>query len=168
MNYGLRAAMVGPNWAAMRDLAREGDWLGRAIRASTGAAAVSDLQAGIAALRRARDYWTADGHPQEAARVQVVMDQLEGFAAEGAGLTGSGLQAWQAKLYRYQQTPQAAWALYLQASGEVEVAAVTAALVDAEQVGWVTAGAFAGAFFGGFAGAYIGAHLAERGMRRGR
>lgn len=56
MNYGLRAAMVGPNWAAMRDIAREGDWMERAIHATTGAAAVADVQAGIAALRRARDY----------------------------------------------------------------------------------------------------------------
>lgn len=93
---------------------------------------------------------------------------MEGFAAEGASLTSAALSAWQAKLYSYQEDPRAAWALYLAASGEVEVAAVAAALVDAGQVVWVTAGAFVGAFVGGFAGAYIGAHLAERGMRRGR
>lgn len=168
MGYGWTAAMLAPNWAAQRDIAREGDWIERAIHAATPTAAASAVQEGIRVLTHARTYWTADGHPREAARVQTVIDQLEGFAAEASTLTAADLPAWQSKLYAYQENPHAAWSLYLQASGQLDVALVAAAAVEGSQTYWVGAAAFVGGFAGAFLGGWIGAEIGERRARGGR
>lgn len=168
MGYGWTAALLAPNWAAERDIAREGDWIERSIHAATPAAAASAVQEGIRVLTHARTYWSADGHPREASRVQTVIDQLEGFAAEAATLTAATLPAWQSKLYAYQEDPRAAWSLYLEASGQLDVALVAAAVVDRSQEAWVFGAACVGGFVGAFLGGWIGAEIGERRALRGR